>query len=132
MIKPKTITLVRAEGLINECNKPKVARSWAEANAILFNWSRTAPEHGGYDKCDFTVIFEDGQEYKGRYDLVHYRREHPSLARHVKDFVRYLAGDLPHWCVTEEDKTRVRKHQASLGDDTRVEAAKWLETYETT
>jgi hypothetical protein len=131
MIKPKTITLVRAEGLIQECNKPKVARSWVEANAILFNWSRTAPEHGGYDKCDFTVIFEDGTDYKGRYDLVHYRCQHPNLARHVKDFVRYLAGELPHWCVKEEDKARVRKHQASLGDDTRVEAVKWLETYET-
>jgi len=130
-IKPKTIRLERAEGLIAECNKPVTVSSWAHANAVLFNWSRTAPKTGGYDKCDFKVVFEDGTEYEGRYDLVHYTCEHPNLARHVRSFVRYLAGEYPLWCTSEEDKARVRKHQKSLGSDTQEEAKKWLETYET-
>src|SRR5215467_12129576 len=125
-IKPKLITITRAEGLVAECNKPETATTWPHANAILFNWSRTAPEHGGYDKCDFTIVFEDGTDYNGRYDLVHYRREHPDLARHVRSFVRYLAGELPAWCVTEEDKAKVRRHQASLGEESKAEAVKWL------
>jgi hypothetical protein len=130
-IKPKTITLTRAEGPTAECDRPETAPSWAHANAILFRWSITAPEKGGYDKCDFKIVFEDGTDYEGRYDLVHHRREHPNLARHVRSFVRYLAGELPDWCVSEEDKARVRRHQESLGAETRTEATKWLETYDT-
>jgi hypothetical protein len=129
MIQPKTITLVRAEGLIAECDRPETAKTWAHANA-LFRWSRTAPEHGGYDKCDFTIIFEDGYEYKGRYDLMHYRREHPDLARHVRSFMRYLAGELPEWCVEQKDIERVRRHQQSLGEESKREAVAWLETHD--
>jgi len=131
MIKPKLITIERVEGLIEEC-VTKTATSWAEANAILLKWSRTAPEHGGYDKCDFKIVFEDGYEYEGRYDLMHYRRERPDLGKHVRDFVSYHAGKLPGWCRKPEDVERVTKHQNSLGDETRANAVKWLKTYETT
>jgi hypothetical protein len=130
MIKPKTITITRAEGPTCECDRPETADTWAGANAILFRWSRTAPETGGYDKCDFKIVFEDGHEYDGRYDLMHFRREHPDLARHVRSFVRYLAGELPLWCVTEEDKARVRRHQQSLDAETREGAKGFLVEYD--
>src|SRR5262252_3966568 len=99
-IKRELITITRAEGPTAECGT-STATTWPHANAILFRWSRTAPENGGYDKCDFHIVFEDGTEYDGRYDLVHHRREHPDLARHVRSHVRYLSGELPEWCVTD-------------------------------
>jgi hypothetical protein len=130
MIKPKTITITRAEGPTRECGRPRTVGSWAEADGVLFQWSRTAPEHGGYDKCDFKVVFADGTDYDGRYDLVHHRKEMPNLARHVRSFVRYLAGELPPWCHKPKDIERVRRHQQSLGAETKADALKFLETYD--
>ena len=129
-IAPKTITITRAEGPTKECDIPRTVHTWLEANAVLFSWSRTAPEHGGYDKCDFKIVFEDGTEYDGRYDLVHHRREHPSLGRHVRSHLYYLAGDLPGWCTSQKDIDRVRRHQQSLGEDVKADAIKFLETYD--
>ncbi len=130
MIKPKTITITRAEGPTKECGT-RTAQSWIEANAILYSWSRTAPEHGGYDKCDFHIMFEDGTEYSGRYDLMHFRRERPNLALHVRNFVGYLAGELPAWAIGKpKDIERVRRHQQSLGEETKREAEQFLATYD--
>jgi hypothetical protein len=137
MIKPQTITITRAEGPTNECNKPKTAASWKDADAILLAWSRTAPENGGYDKCDFEVVFEDGHKYDGRYDLVHFRKEYPDLAKHVRVFVQYLAGIPPHWMTlpdtgrrkNSETLARYRKDREANPDE--VAGAKlWLETYD--
>jgi hypothetical protein len=126
-VQVKTITITRAEGLASECDKPETATSWAHANAILFKWSRTAPRTGGYDKCDFKIVFDDGREYEGRYDLQHFSVEHPNLSRHVKSFVSFLAGELPSWVVTKEDEARVRRRQKSLGEETLRDAQKFLE-----
>ena len=33
-------------------------------------WGHTAPEPGGgYDKCDFKVVWDNGESYEGRFDL---------------------------------------------------------------
>ena len=34
-------------------------------------WGHTAPDkdEGGYDKCDFKVVWENGESYEGRFDL---------------------------------------------------------------
>jgi hypothetical protein len=131
MIPPKIITITRAEGPTAECNKPRTASSWLEANFALRCWASTAPENGGYDKCDFKVEFEDGETYEGRYDLVHYRKENPDLARHVRDFCRYLAGELPSWCTKPKDIERVRYHQAELAKDgSRADAIQFLANYD--
>lgn len=91
-IPVKTITITRAEGPSHLCDRPLTVTSWALANAVLMGNSATAPEKGGYDKHDFKVVFEDGQEYSGRYDLVHHRVELPRLDRHVLDFCGFMAG----------------------------------------
>lgn len=104
------ITLERAEGLHHECGIPVVLNGvsegqvieypsvWDAANEVLFKWSRTAPKSGGYDKCDFEVVYADGENYKGRYDLKHHTIEHPDLGEHIRGFVGCVAGLVqPEW-----------------------------------
>lgn len=131
MINPKTITITRVEGYVHECNKPKVAHSWIEADSILHRWSNTAPEHGGYDKCDFTVVFEDGETYEGRYDLVHWRCEAPNLANHISSFVNYLAGKPPAWLKRSDKKRYLEEYEREIAahPERTAAARKWLETY---
>lgn len=93
MIKVKTITIVRAEGPTQLCGIKQVANSWEYANQILRQNSIYAPERGGYDKHDFTVVFEDGSEYKGRYDLMHWRVEWADLAKHCRSNLLWMVND---------------------------------------
>lgn len=101
LIQPRSITLTRAEGRIEETGKPIMLHKWqhpdiwAAADKVLFDWSSTAPKDGSYHKVDFTVEYEDGKTYTGRYDLVHHTRRYPSLAKHVYEFVRFSAGKWP-------------------------------------
>lgn len=60
------ITLTRVEGASHECYSLTL-RTFAEAEAILDVWAKTVT--GVYDKCDFSVVWKDGHEYKGRYDI---------------------------------------------------------------
>jgi hypothetical protein len=91
----KYIVLERAEGLNSECRKPKVAKSWEDADFILTLWALSAPakkDGGGYDKCDFVVFWRDGKVYQGRYDLVHFSDETPDLKKHIIDFAKFYSG----------------------------------------
>lgn len=95
---PKTpvakVTIERVEGLIHECIKKEFEGITAlhAADMTLMEWSMTAPDNGGYDKCDFKVEWADGRTYSGRYDLVHYTVESPSLAKQIKDTYLFYTG----------------------------------------
>jgi len=89
----KEVWLNRAEGPYDECGAvvyytgdemPKSDDSHykdakgihVEPNEIggavtgqLSKWGHTAPEDGGYDKTDFTVVWENGDDYTGRFDM---------------------------------------------------------------
>lgn len=65
----KYIIIERAEGLAAECGQPMIRKTFAEAALLLRQMARTAPDAGGYDKCDFYVIWNDSETYRGRYDL---------------------------------------------------------------
>jgi hypothetical protein len=93
LIRPVRIEITRVEGLASECGIVQVCRGWTDANNTLRMNSRTAPTGGGYDKHDFKVVFADGLEYVGRYDLKHWRVQSPDLAGHVLGFVRWVAND---------------------------------------
>jgi hypothetical protein len=82
MIQVKEIKLRRGEGPPHECGVWHSFGSFFDADLKLKNWSYSAPEHGGYDKCDFRIVWEDGTEYDGRYDLKHFRVEAPNLGAH--------------------------------------------------
>jgi len=116
------ITLTRGEGPSNECGKPQTVDSFDAADAVLQNWSRNAPEHGGYDKCDFLITWPDGDTYSGRYDLKHYRTERPSLARHMVDMVDFYTGK---GCPAHMSEAAYTNHLNRIDADTR-------QAYETT
>lgn len=131
-IRVKSITVTRAEGLIEEVGKPQTVSEdniWEKANKVLLDWSRTAPKDcHTYDKCDFIITYEDGETYKGRYDLKHLICEYPDLGQHVKDFVTFHAGQRkPAW-MTDEQYQNVMK--LSHIQEMKPEFERFLKNYE--
>ena len=127
-IKVKGITITRAEGTIEEVDRPKTVSSFEEADRVLREWSETAPKELGYDKCDFTISYEDGETYKGRYDLKHWATEYPNLGKHVRDFVTFHAGQRkPVWMTDEQ-------YQNAMGmshiQEMKPEFERFLKNYE--
>lgn len=111
MIPIKSITITQAEGLISEAlGKPVKHSSWTSAERHISNICRSAPASGGYFKCDFTIVWEDGSEYKGRYDAACPTSDayEGSLSNHLVQFCQYAIGrgrkffedqspDFPEW-----------------------------------
>lgn len=101
--QPTSIRLNRGEGPCHECNKPRTVATFREATAILQSWALTAPKGGGYDKCDFTVSYDNGDTYSGRFDLTNDHRIGAFLLEgHMTSMVRFYSGRgrPPH--MTEE------------------------------
>lgn len=85
------IEVTRAEGPIRECDRTVTCRrhviqgtgvagsaladdvsisAFIAAHTQFLQWARTAPmPGGGYDKCDFQIIWTNGSTYQGRFDL---------------------------------------------------------------
>lgn len=86
------IKLTRVEGP-DPINHDHHLGTFAEANELLRKWSMTAPDGGGYDKCDFTItIPEINLVYDGRYDLKSWRVECANLRAHVVNNLEFMAG----------------------------------------
>jgi hypothetical protein len=68
--KPRSITITRAEGRTFECITVTLTGQDCMDQAVrkLRDWAGTAPDLG-YHKCDFKIEFDDGETFKGRYDL---------------------------------------------------------------
>jgi len=96
MTRIKQISLWRAEGRSEECypiifvnkdvegNEVEYEGRWKNATLVeerlvsdieskvqefLFEWGKTAPKNGGYDKTDFRVKWDNGFSYAGRFDM---------------------------------------------------------------
>jgi hypothetical protein len=67
-VKVKAIVITRQGGPI-ETYYDVVLGNWAESDAILKLWARTAPNNGCYDTCNFRIFFEDGNSFSGTYRL---------------------------------------------------------------
>lgn len=113
-----SIRLERWEGLVDECGQPETVGSFAEADALLMRWSETAPEHGGYDKCGFVITWPDGDTYTGRYDLMHHRRERPSLRDHISGQAEFWLGT---GCPMHMGEQEYRQAISSATDETRAQ-----------
>lgn len=98
--KVASIFLHRVEGTIKEVENQKITFLASEEKENLFDlvekvltqWSYTAPNDGSYNKVDFTIIFQDRKEYKGRYDLTfnrHTKNGGGSLSEHIKRFLKF-------------------------------------------
>ncbi len=134
-IKARSITLQRAEGATGRdhfsrrtLTATKERSVWQQADSLLLEWSQTAPKGGGYHKVDFTVTYEDGETYSGRYDLRHWSEEYPSLAKHMRSFVAFHAGEYcpPH--MTEEQYQRIMQTEPFTSQKPKYR--KFLEKYE--
>ncbi len=92
-IAAKLITIDRAEGPNALCGKT-THMTWADAEKRIVNICSTAPRSGGYDKCDFSVEFADGELYSGRYDAAHpdSKAYEGTLSKHVRDHLEFYAG----------------------------------------
>ena len=130
LIKPTLIEIIRAEGPTALCGKVQTATSWHEADMILRANSATAPKGGCYDKHDFRITFADGSVYSGRYDLKHCSEESPDLARHVRDFIRYLAGHAPAWMTYQPEVMASYQKDREANASEVAKAKHWLETYD--
>lgn len=133
--KAVSISLRRAEGRPVKCitvtHDAKTGDVWAAARATLLGWARTAPEGGGYDKCDFWVRFEDGETYEGRLDLTR-DGDDTDVARHMTAFLEcYALRRVPLAYVGDPSKEAAfRRHVLEDCGDTHAVAGKWLDEYQ--
>lgn len=121
------IVLERAEGPTALCGKPRRVASFTEADAILREWAKTAPQGGGYDKTDFVVTFANGETYTGRYDLVRDDETRSRLLQnHMTESLSFYAGLRRPAHMTEA------RYQAFLAqaDDDKAAAMAFLNTCE--
>ena len=95
MISPSPlahITFEQVEGLTSQCTVHNLD-TWAEVDAIIRRKATSAPDTGSYNKCDFVVYWEDGEEYTGRFDL---QRKHSYgssfLQKQIQEFIRYIGS----------------------------------------
>ncbi|WP_054029191.1 hypothetical protein [Bacillus sp. FJAT-28004] len=91
-VRIKKITITRGEGPSKLCGIPYFADTWEGANEILAKMAIHAPDSGGYDKTDFDIEFNNGETYRGTYDLKYQDRIYGDLYRHVKDNCEFYAG----------------------------------------
>lgn len=113
-----SIRLERWEGLVDECGQPETVGSFAEADAVLLRWSDTAPEHGGYNKCGFVITWPDGDTHTDRFDLVHHRRERPSLRDHISGQAEFWLGT---GCPMHMGEQEYRQAIERATDETRAQ-----------
>lgn len=100
MRKVARIRLRRAEGPSDLCTDWQDYSGFPAANDQLKTWAETAPIGGGYDKCDFEVIYkepftrdeEDPDIYEGRFDL---QRQHAQGANLLQEQMREVV--LSYW-----------------------------------
>lgn len=126
-----TIVIKRGEGPIKECDIPHTLHSFKAANELLRQWSSSAPQGGGYDKCDFRITDEASNfEYDGRYDLKHWKDETANLKAHVVGYLQYLAGEsMPNHYKSQEEYL---KHLRNFGmsDKDMADASEWAKKVE--
>lgn len=81
----------------------------------------------GYLKIDFVIIFVDGEEYSGRYDLQENGlADGESLAQHVKNFCSFCCGRFkPKHLIDQEYKTVLENYK-----DDAANFAKFLDNYD--
>jgi hypothetical protein len=101
----REITITRAEGPAELCDKPHYFDNWQDASSWLRSQSSTFPKGGCYDKHDFKVVFVDGEDYSGRLDCKHHTEPDNdlNLLEHIRHFCEFQAGRAKDtWCEPEE------------------------------
>lgn len=102
---------------------------WQRANHTLWRWAYSAPKSGGYDKCDVTVTWANGETYEARMDI-----KHPScsgndldVAAHIRQHVGFYSGLVRPYHLTPAQYTAAL---AYTSEAERAECVAYLETYQ--
>lgn len=71
--------------------------AWSAAHAALAALCHDAPQTGGYEKCDVSIEWANGDVYAYRFDAQHPatpggQGDTPDLARHIVDHLHFLEG----------------------------------------
>jgi hypothetical protein len=129
-----SIEITRAEGPTTECGHTHVVSTFEAARKILRDMSETAPATGGYDKCDFLVMWDDGETYEGRYDLKHHSCEDEPLdiAQHISDVLGFYSGRVKPAHMTEERYRDYLRLTRQRSPGISEQSARFLDTYQLT
>jgi hypothetical protein len=127
-VPPKEIWIRRAEGRTRECVTVTLTgeRLFYQAAGVFARWRGTAPEGGGYHKCDFRVTYADGETYEGRFDLT--RDGSCDLASHMR---HHCEGGAGRWYPPHTNEARWATYLRDVVGEERVAAyGKFLDGYQ--
>ncbi|MFS0657395.1 LPD25 domain-containing protein [Niallia alba] len=101
----KTVVLTSVEFVWSESgdieDSLKVT-TFAEAEIIIRNAAKHAPDNGAYDKTKFLITWNDGNTYEGRLDIVHSDMfKTTPLKSHIESFVNDVLEDDGTWYSNE-------------------------------
>lgn len=101
----KTVVLKEIKFVWSESNEIEdglKVTTFAEAETILRNAAKYAPDNGAYDKTKFKIVWSDGQNYEGRLDIVRSDMfKATPLKSHVESFVNDVIEDDGTWYSNE-------------------------------
>lgn len=128
MIKIVSITIERVEGPVEDTDfRKNEYKSFREADEAMLKAAETAPKNGTYDKCDFEVLWDNGDTYSGRYDM-----KSPD-ARGFEYFSDYVWGGITFYAgFNMPSHFTLAKYEEFLGELTgnRDYCKRLLEEYE--
>jgi hypothetical protein len=67
-VEVKWILITRKDGSMRS-PYDVVLGTWEETDAVLKLWAKSSTPGGGFETCEFRVVFEDGFSYSGTYYL---------------------------------------------------------------
>ena len=107
----ESITIMRAEGLIDcpiwPAGETRTFHSFESATKGLRDiCGSMEKDRPGYDKCDVTVQWRNGREYKYRFDATPDMRETPDVAQHIRDMIAFHCGAMRPSHMTREAYAR--------------------------
>jgi DNA repair exonuclease SbcCD ATPase subunit len=138
-IPVKEITIVRLEGPSVECDIEHKAYSFEEANKIIKEMSKSAPneKEGGYDKVRFSVEFSDNIDnkpeniYTGRIDMMHYsvasNAREQNIPQHIHDHLSFYSGTLKPDHMSQQSYDEFLSKNTT--EQSRQEINEFLEKY---
>jgi len=131
-IRATQIIIERAEGLKDQCGK-RSFDNFAGANQYLREECHAAdPKRPGCDKCDFKVLYADGETYSGNYGIAHpHSRSHeaPDLGEHVRRYLETCAGLRRPLHLTDEKYEDALRKEREKNPRAVDDAIKFLITY---
>lgn len=89
-MKVQTIKIERVEGFTEDLMEVTL-KTFEAANKTVSMMAKTAPDDGSYDKADFLITWEDGQEYRGRVDLTKSMTYGYNFLEQITHNVEYMA-----------------------------------------